>query len=42
MHSDMVEMVPHDQIPPPGDVHYLPHRRVVRRDRDTAKGGSRI
>ena len=42
MHSGVVEMVPHDQIPPSGDVHYLPHRRVVRRDRDTTKGRSCI
>ena len=30
-------MVLQDQIPPPGDVHYLPHRTVVRLDRDTTK-----
>ncbi|XP_068726524.1 uncharacterized protein [Montipora capricornis] len=37
LHSGVVEMVPQDQIPPPGDVHYLPHRTVVRLDRDTNK-----
>ncbi|XP_015760096.1 PREDICTED: uncharacterized protein LOC107339340 [Acropora digitifera] len=26
----MVQTVPQDQIPQPGDVHYLPHRTVVR------------
>ncbi|XP_068734413.1 uncharacterized protein [Montipora capricornis] len=30
-------MVSQDQIPPPGDVHYLPHRTDVRRDRDITK-----
>ena len=33
----MVQTVPQDQIPQPGDVHYLPHRTVVRLDRDTTK-----
>ncbi|XP_068713173.1 uncharacterized protein [Montipora foliosa] len=37
LHSGVVEMVPQDQIPPPGDVHYLPHRTVVRLDRETTK-----
>ncbi|XP_068715994.1 uncharacterized protein [Montipora foliosa] len=37
LHSGVVEMVPQDQIPPPGDVHYLPQRTVVRLDRDTTK-----
>ncbi|XP_068704703.1 uncharacterized protein [Montipora foliosa] len=37
LQSGVVEMVPQDQIPPPGDVHYLPHRTVVRLDRDTTK-----
>ena len=37
LHSGLVEKVPQDQIPPPGDVHYLPHRTVVRLDRDTTK-----
>ena len=37
LHSGVVEMVPQDQIPPPGDVHHLPHRTVVRLDRDTTK-----
>ena len=30
-------MVPQDQIPQPGDVHYLPHRTVVRLDGDSTK-----
>ena len=37
LQSGVVEMVPRDQIPQPGDVHYLPHRTVVRLDRDTTK-----
>ena len=37
LHSGVVEMVPQDQMPPPGDVHYLPHRTVVRLDRETTK-----
>ena len=37
LHSGVVEMVPQDQIPSPGDVHYLPHRTVVRLERDTTK-----
>ena len=39
-YDGVVELVPYDHIPPPGDVHYFPHRRVVRRDRDTTRGGS--
>ena len=35
--SGVVELVPQDQIPQPGSVHYLPHRAVVRLDRDTTK-----
>ena len=37
LESGVVEIVPQDQIPQPGDVHYLPHRTVVRLDRDTTK-----
>ena len=37
LQSGVVEKVPQDQIPQPGDVHYLPHRTVVRLDRDTTK-----
>ena len=37
LHSGVVEMVLQDQIPPPGDVHYLSHRTFVRLDRDTTK-----
>ena len=37
LQSGVVEIVPQDQIPQPGDVHYLPHRTVVRLDRDTTK-----
>ena len=37
LQSGVVEIVPQDQIPQPGDVHYLPHRTVMRLDRDTTK-----
>ena len=30
LQSGVVELVPQDQIPQPGSVHYLPHRAVVR------------
>ena len=36
LQSGVVEL-PQDQIPQPGSVHYLPHRAVVRLDRDTTK-----
>ena len=36
LQSSVVEL-PQDQIPQPGSVHYLPHRAVVRLDRDTTK-----
>ena len=37
LQSGVVELVPQDEIPQPGNVHYLPHRGVVRLDRDTTK-----
>ena len=37
LQSGVVKLVPQDQIPQPGSVHYLPHRAVVRLDRDTTK-----
>ena len=37
LQSGVVELVPQDQIPQPGSVHYLPHRAIVRLDRDTTK-----
>ena len=37
LQSGVVEIVPQDQTPQPGDVHYLPYRTVVRLDRDTTK-----
>ena len=38
LQSGVVEIVPQDQTPQPGDVHYLPHRTIVRLGRDTTKG----
>ena len=35
--SGVIEEVQQDQVLEPGNVHYLPHRRVVRLDRDTTK-----
>ena len=37
LESVVVESVPQEQIPEPGNVHYLPHREVVRLNRDTTK-----
>ena len=37
LQSGVVELVPQDQNPQRGSVHYLPHRAVVRLDRDTIK-----
>ena len=37
LESGVVEEVQQDQIIEPGNVHYLPHRGVVRLDRDTTK-----
>ena len=37
LESGVVEEVRQDQVLEPGNVHYLPHRGVVRLDRDTTK-----
>ena len=37
LESVVVELVKQDQVPEPGNVHYLPHKGVVRLDRDTTK-----
>ena len=37
LQSGVVESVHQEQIPEPGNVHYLPHREVVRLERDTTK-----
>ena len=37
LESGVVEEVRQDQLLEPGNVHYLPHRGVVRLDRDTTK-----
>ena len=37
LESGVVEEVRQDQVLEPGNVHYLPHRGVVRLDRDTSK-----
>ena len=37
LESVVVELVKQDQVPEPGNVHYLPHKGVVRLDRDTNK-----
>ena len=35
--SGVVEPVNEDDVKPPGQVHYLPHKEVVRHDKDTTK-----
>jgi len=35
--SGVIERVPDSEIKPPGQVHYLPHRLVVRNDKSTTK-----
>ena len=37
--NGVVEEVQHDQVLEPGNIHYLPHRGVVKLDRDTTKVG---